>query len=694
MNQHFKNIDGRIKIRKKAICVFYVIFPFFFCVCPAWSATESMDLNSYYPAPFGSYRMCCLVPQDSPPGLCTDAHMKGTLYVDKTTGKVMFCGDTGTWVEITGDTTPTSNDIWGLNTSPTYVYSKPDSTVLNDNHYIGIGTSTPNYRMTLTQDGGIIAEGTHGAGAAIPDVSGFECINQIDNRFIWNPRKATFRVGFPHASACTWWNDVNVGNYTVASGADTFAKGDYSMAMGYRAYTDAHNGIAMGWYPKATRATIPGDPAAAAPVAIGNSPYAQGDGAVALSVGPSVNFGFTWDKGARAQDTNGVAIGYNAITNDGVSIGNNVTTSGTTNLTLGTSITGSGIGLQYTAAPYAPSSFAIMGGKVGIQTATPAFTLTVEGDGGILAMGEGAGTSTLPNGAEAYMALTSTNFSAGPNFAAGISGYGFFVGPGSSVGNYGTAIGQSAVTTSPSYSTAFGNTSRAQAVGSTALAGAQAASSSSIAIGQSSLAESTYSGFMAIGQIAKARRTKCIAIGHNITCGPSAGQRSIAISLSSAVTSVNTDSVMFFLNGKVGIGTLTPGSNLAVLGITGIASMTNMNYLKINFTTGEIYGQTSLKKYKRKIRPLKENWYKILDLAPQSFIDAASHKKEVGVVAEDVDKIGLRKLVLNDDSGDIQGFQYEKVPLYMLMVVKDQQRRIHELKSAVCPRHPDTEVCR
>jgi len=100
---------------------------------------------------------------------------------------------------------------------------------------VGIGTSSPEFKLSLENDGGILAQGEKGSGASL-NTSG------EGTRLIWYPRKAAFRAG--HAlSSC--WDDGNIGQYSMAIGYGTRASGIYSMAIGdsANAYLDASTAI-------------------------------------------------------------------------------------------------------------------------------------------------------------------------------------------------------------------------------------------------------------------------------------------------------------------------------------------------------------------------------------------------------------------------------------------------------------------
>jgi len=83
---------------------------------------------------------------------------------------------------------------------------------------------------------GLLVSGTHGSGAVV-ELSG------AGTRMFFNPRKSAFRAGAVNG---TQWNDVNVGNYSVAIGFSTTASGAQSTAMGLSTTASGTNSTALG----------------------------------------------------------------------------------------------------------------------------------------------------------------------------------------------------------------------------------------------------------------------------------------------------------------------------------------------------------------------------------------------------------------------------------------------------------------
>jgi trimeric autotransporter adhesin len=105
-------------------------------------------------------------------------------------------------------------------------------------------------RFVVDSAGGFVARGTFGRGALLAAGLG--------TRLMWYPRKAAFRAGYVNG---TQWDDVNVGDYSVATGLNarasgyastamgnnTTASGSYSTAMGYITTASGTASTAMGW---------------------------------------------------------------------------------------------------------------------------------------------------------------------------------------------------------------------------------------------------------------------------------------------------------------------------------------------------------------------------------------------------------------------------------------------------------------
>jgi hypothetical protein len=146
---------------------------------------------------------------------------------------------------------------------------------------MGFGTSTPTATMHVVGIDGFVAQGTFGSG--ILPVTG------AGTRMLWYSKKAAFRAG--HVVS-TQWDDVNIGNYSFATGYSVSARGYGSVATGQNSIAYDSCGVAMGYACSAVGRYG---------IAMGNNAQANGIYSVSLGRGPSAT-------GIAAQ-----AIGYHVI---------------------------------------------------------------------------------------------------------------------------------------------------------------------------------------------------------------------------------------------------------------------------------------------------------------------------------------------------------------------------------------------
>jgi Chaperone of endosialidase len=92
----------------------------------------------------------------------------------------------------------------------------------------------------------------------------------------------------------------------------------------------------------------------------------------------------------------------------------------------------------------------------------------------------------------------------------------------------------------------------------------------------------------------------------------------------------------------------------------------------------------SSRRYKRDIRTADEDFAKILKVEVKSFQMQPGFgppdTRNLGYIAEDLDKAGLRNLVVYDEEGRPDGIRYKQVALYVNEVVKSQQKMIEGLQ--------------
>lgn len=111
-----------------------------------------------------------------------------------------------------------------------------NSIITESSDKIGIDDATPEFKLSLDDDGGIMAIGTYQSGVALSTTG-------AGARMFWYPKKAAFRVGLADG---TQWDDSNIGSVSMAWGGSTIAGGNYSTAMGYKSKATGASSTAMG----------------------------------------------------------------------------------------------------------------------------------------------------------------------------------------------------------------------------------------------------------------------------------------------------------------------------------------------------------------------------------------------------------------------------------------------------------------
>lgn len=100
-------------------------------------------------------------------------------------------------------------------------------------------------------------------------------------------------------------------------------------------------------------------------------------------------------------------------------------------------------------------------------------------------------------------------------------------------------------------------------------------------------------------------------------------------------------------------------------------------------SSGQVSVSTSSARFKENIEPLEDDFHRILALTPRSFTYRDSGAPAIGYLAEEVDELELRRLVGYDADGKPLNIDYKMVPVYLLEVVKEQQRAIGELREEI-----------
>lgn len=200
-----------------------------------------------------------------------------SIYADTATVALVALGN---WALNGNANTDPLNDFVGTTDSVDLVFRSfnTEQMRIKANGMIGIGTANPLADLHVENSNGVLFKGTYGSGT-IPIEGG-------GARMMWYPGKAAFRAG---EVTTNYWDDFNIGSYSIASGYNAKAAGDYSVAFGFSCESTAEGAISMGQGALSSGLYS---------FAVGHNPQATGDYSIAIG------------RGAIASNESAVAIGY------------------------------------------------------------------------------------------------------------------------------------------------------------------------------------------------------------------------------------------------------------------------------------------------------------------------------------------------------------------------------------------------
>lgn len=162
----------------------------------------------------------------------------------------------------------TYSSITGLGTLDSLTVSG-QALLANSSGKVGIRASNPSAQLQVGGTDGLVVTGTQNSGTALDLGAGM--------RLQWYPKKGAFRAGMAET---TYWNDANMGLYSVAMGYQPRATGTASTAIGAYNRATGDYSLSLGSYSHAT---------ATHAIAIGTQVYASGIYSIAMGAGADTN---------------------------------------------------------------------------------------------------------------------------------------------------------------------------------------------------------------------------------------------------------------------------------------------------------------------------------------------------------------------------------------------------------------------
>ncbi len=193
------------KMDKKRVLLISCLL--FFYAVPSAMAQRTFTMQTAVPTPSGDfYRIKLMDNGDPATNLCTTGEI--ALF-----GNSLYrCVSTDTWTLLGG--------VWTQDDATETVYLSDLSS--HPNLGVAIGSGQKEMKLTIDNDGGILAKGAFDSGQTLTTTG-------AGTRLIWYPRKSAFRAGTARGNE---WSANSIGNYSFAAGLGTTASGVASFVGG------------------------------------------------------------------------------------------------------------------------------------------------------------------------------------------------------------------------------------------------------------------------------------------------------------------------------------------------------------------------------------------------------------------------------------------------------------------------------
>jgi len=140
------------------------------------------------------------------------------------------------------------------------------------------------------------------------------------------------------------------------------------------------------------------------------------------------------------------------------------------------------------------------------------------------------------------------------------------------------------------------------------------------------------------------------------------------------------------VSGNVGVGTAAPGFTLHVNGTLAASDLPLADYNNVQWdnVTGQFSIDNSSRRYKENIQPLADDFQRLLLAEPMTYTRPGSPDRwEIGYIAEEIDALGLKPLVMYDREGKPDSVNYEKMVLYLNEIARGQRAELESQRADI-----------
>lgn len=118
--------------------------------------------------------------------------------------------------------------------------------------------------------------------------------------------------------------------------------------------------------------------------------------------------------------------------------------------------------------------------------------------------------------------------------------------------------------------------------------------------------------------------------------------------------------------------------------LTGMGSGSGNYPVEYTTATGKLTYDTSSYRYKENVTNYQiPNAFNLLNIQPKHYTRKDTGNEEIGYIAEDLDELGLKDLVVYDEKGRPDAINRKNIPVYLVEIIKNQEQRINQLENTL-----------